>query len=94
MESLLRYLMQNPDQAGGGATSEADSKQQFKYPYAACEVGIPGVGFTPSNCSHAISAARGFVAATIHRFARIVCLLKSSTSTGVVPTQMATARDG
>ena len=38
VEALLRYLVQNPDQAGDAASSDADSKQRFKYPYAACEV--------------------------------------------------------
>ena len=48
VEKLLRYLVQNPDQNPGTApTSDADSKQQFKYPYAACEVGPAGA------CAHA-----------------------------------------
>ena len=39
VEALLRYLVQDPDQPGGApANSDADSKQRFKYPYAACEV--------------------------------------------------------
>jgi hypothetical protein len=38
VEALLRYLVQDPDQPGGTPTSDADSKQRFKYPYAACEV--------------------------------------------------------
>ena len=40
VEQLLRYLVQNPETPGAAATSDADSKQQFKYPYAACEVGL------------------------------------------------------
>ncbi len=42
VEKLLRYLVQNPDQNSSAAapTSDADSRQQFKYPYAACEVSL------------------------------------------------------
>ena len=57
VEKLLRYLVQNPEQPGTAApTSDADSKQQFKYPYAACEVGPVGEGSSQKS-RHARAAS-------------------------------------